>query len=192
MNIDDATVTLVRSWWIVALRGLAAIAAGVVTLAWPGMSLGVLFTIVGLYFFADGMLVLTMLFRGARDRRGWWPYLVEGMLSVCVGFLAFVHPAALKLALLALVAARLLLTGGVEIAAAISVRRAGDEPPWLLWLGGAASAALGIYLLARPHVALRLLVTAAALYAILFGATLAAAGLRLWRAGRRTRAGSLV
>jgi uncharacterized membrane protein HdeD (DUF308 family) len=187
MNVD-AAVTLVRSWWIVALRGLVAIVAGVATLRWPAMSMNTLFTILGLYLFTDGALVLAALLRGARHRRGWWPYLLEGTLSVAVGVVSFVHPAALKLALVALVAARSLLTGGVEIAAGLSVRRAGGDRPWLLWLGAAASIAFGLYLALRPAAAFRALVMMAALYAVVFGVTLVAAGLRLWRAGRRVHA----
>jgi uncharacterized membrane protein HdeD (DUF308 family) len=45
---------LARYWWLVALRGLAAPILGVLTLTWPGMSLGVLILVCGIYALADG------------------------------------------------------------------------------------------------------------------------------------------
>lgn len=191
-SLTAAAVTaLRRSWWILAFRGALGIVAGAILLGWPGVSFPVLFGILGAYLFADGMLVLTTMFRGARDQRGWWPYFVEGMLSICVGMLAYLHPAFMKIALLALIGARSVIAGGVEVAAGISLRRAGVHRPWTFWLAGLASLAFGVFLIVRPASAALLLVVMAGLYAIVFGGTLLATAFRLRRSLTRLRAGSL-
>jgi uncharacterized membrane protein HdeD (DUF308 family) len=48
--IDELT----RHWWVIAFRGLAAIAFGILAFVWPGMTLGVLVILYGAYALVDG------------------------------------------------------------------------------------------------------------------------------------------
>ena len=50
--------TLGRAWWLVLLRGLAAIAFGILALAWPGVTLVTLVLFWGAWALIDGVTAL--------------------------------------------------------------------------------------------------------------------------------------
>ena len=53
-----------RSWWLLLLRGIAAVAFGVLTFVWPQISLLTLILVYGIYALADGILALIAAIRG--------------------------------------------------------------------------------------------------------------------------------
>ena len=141
--------TLARNWWVVLLRGVAGIIFGLATFFAPEISLTVLVLVFGAYAFLDGVLALISAIRrrGATDH--WWLLVLEGVMGVAVGVLTFVWPDITALALLYLIAAWALVTGGLEIAAAIRLRKV-ITGEWLLVLSGIASVALGVMLIFFP------------------------------------------
>ena len=138
--------TLARNWWVVLLRGVAGIIFGLATFFAPEISLTALVLVFGAYAFLDGVLALISAIRrrGATDH--WWLLVLEGVMGVAVGVLTFVWPDITALALLYLIAAWALVTGGLEIAAAIRLRKV-ITGEWLLVLSGIASVALGVMLI---------------------------------------------
>ena len=73
---------LARNWWLFLLRGLAAITFGVLSLAWPGISLLTLVMFFGAYALVDGVFALAaaVVGRGNADFR-WWLVLVGLLVS---------------------------------------------------------------------------------------------------------------
>ena len=53
-------VILTRNWWALALRGLAGIIFGIITFAWPGISLAALVLLFGAYALTDGIFAIAM------------------------------------------------------------------------------------------------------------------------------------
>ncbi len=49
---------LAENWWLLLLRGLAAIAFGVIAFFWPGITLVALTYLFGLYAIVDGVLAI--------------------------------------------------------------------------------------------------------------------------------------
>ena len=179
-------IVLARSWQSLALRGLAAVLFGLLTLVWPDVTLLVLVTLFGAYALVDGVAALVAAFRGppeARAHRG--TLVLEGLLSVAAGIVAFVWPDITALALLYLIAAWAVVTGILEIVAAVALRRE-LENEWFLGLMGAASVLFGVLLFARPGAGALTVTWLIGAYAVAFGALLLALA---WRLRRETQPG---
>jgi uncharacterized membrane protein HdeD (DUF308 family) len=182
---DGAGELLKRGWWAIALRGVFAILLGLLILSRPGMALGMFILALGFYLFLDGMFTLVAAFQAARQERSWWPYLIEGLLSIAAGLLALIRPSSAVLFVVLLIAARSLIVGAVELGTGASVRRATGRSPWMLWLGGLASIAFALLLLARPSIGMFALVWTVGVYAIVFGILLEGEAFRFRESGHR-------
>jgi uncharacterized membrane protein HdeD (DUF308 family) len=139
-------------WRSVALRGMAAFAFGVLALLWPSLTLHALVLLFGAYALVDGVSSLADGVVGAGDaqaRRERWPLILQGLAGIAVGILTFLWPDITALALLYLIAAWALLIGGLEIAAAIRLRRVITDE-WLLGLSGVVSVAFAVLLVVTP------------------------------------------
>lgn len=159
-------------WRVIAVRGIAAIAFGLVTLVWPGLTVWALVLLFGVYAFVDGITALVAAFTNepaARSRRGWLA--VEGICGVVAGIVAFAWPSITALALLYLIAAWAIVTGVVEIGAAIEFRRV-IRDGWLLGLVGVASAVFGIVLMITPGAGALVITWLIGWYAVFFGVML--------------------
>lgn len=169
---------LARNWWALALRGLVAVLFGLAAFVWPGLTLAVLVALFGAYALVDGIFAIAAAVRTAgRDTR-WWVLLIEGLLGVAVGVLTFLWPGITALVLLGLIAAWAIVTGVLEIVAAIRLRRE-ITGEWLLALSGVASVLFGVILLARPDVGALAVSAIIGAYALFFGALLLALAFRL-------------
>jgi uncharacterized membrane protein HdeD (DUF308 family) len=189
MPVARAPSTAVhRAWLFVALRGALAVVVAAVVLTRPAMGRALLVGTIGAYLFIDGLLALGIALRAERGGTGRARYILEGVLSVTVGALAFARPSAVGNAVLILIAARSIIAGLVEIATGISLRHSGGgETHWPIGLAGLASLAFGAFLFARPASGRLVLVLVAGLYILLFGLSLIGAAFRLYRAYGRLR-----
>jgi uncharacterized membrane protein HdeD (DUF308 family) len=174
--------TLTRNWWVVLLRGLAGIAFGIITFVAPAISLAVLVLLWGAYAFADGVLALVSAIRRAGEHR-WWLLLIEGLIGIGAGVLTLIWPGITAIALLYLIAAWALVTGVLEIAAAIRLRKVLTNE-WLLALAGIASLAFGVVLVLFPRAGALAVVLWIGAYAFVFGVLLVALAFRLRSLGR--------
>jgi uncharacterized membrane protein HdeD (DUF308 family) len=141
--------TLARNWWALALRGLAAILFGILAFAWPGITLFVLILFFGAYMLVDGIFSIVAAVRAAGEEERWWLLLIQGILGVLAGLVAFFWPGLTALALLYFIAACAIGTGILEIVAAIRLRRE-IEGEWALGLSGALSVIFGVLLIVLP------------------------------------------
>lgn len=172
--------TLATRWWMLVVRGIAAILFGVLAIAWPGISVLALVLFWGAYAFADGLFGM-MLAAGAGAAGGRWGWLLfEGIVGIVAGVGAFVWPAMTAIALLTLIAVWAVFTGVAEIVAAVELRRV-IEGEWRLALSGVLSIAFGTCMLIFPRAGALAVVTIIAIYAIVFGCLLVALGMRLHR-----------
>jgi len=169
---------LAHGWWLFVVRGVCAVLLGIAALAVPGLTLIALVALFGAYAFADGVLASVAAARAASHDRPWWPLLVEGVVGIAIGVLTFFWPDLTAMTLLYLIAAWALVTGVLEIAAAVRLRReiAGE---WLLGVAGVLSVVFGLYVLANPLAGALAVVAIVGAFALIFGATLIWLGLRL-------------
>lgn len=166
------------SWWALVLRGLAAIAFGVLAFVWPQITLTALVFLWGAYALVDGAFAIAAGVKSHGENKRWWVLLLEGILGVAAGLVAFLVPGITALVLLILIAAWAMVTGAFEIAAAIQLRKY-IKGEWLLALAGVASVLFGLALLSNPAAGALALVWLIGAYSIVFGVLLIVLGVRL-------------
>ncbi len=169
---------LAQNWWALALRGVFAIIFGLLALFMPGITLGALILLFGIYALADGIFAIVAGIRAAASNERWLELIAEGIISILAGLVAFFVPLATALVFLYLIAAWAVVTGIMEIVAAIRLRRE-IQNEWLLMLEGVLSIALGVLLIAFPSSGIVALVWWIGIYAIIFGAAMIGLAFRL-------------
>lgn len=134
-QIRPALTALREGWWMLLVRGIAAVLFGLTALFWPGLTAYALLITFGAFALVDGVfsIVAGIRRKGSDDR--WWVWLVEGALSLAIGVMAFVWPIATALAFVIWIAAWAVVAGVLRIIAAIRLRHE-IEGEWALGLSG--------------------------------------------------------
>ena len=143
------TVELARWWWTFILRGVLAIAFGVLAFVAPVWGLAILVALFGVWALIDGA---ANVWTGIRTRgvdRNWWLEIVEGVVSILAGLIALVLPGFAAQILVILIGAWAIVTGVIQIWSAIRLRERIRGEFWL-GLAGAASILFGVILLIFP------------------------------------------
>jgi uncharacterized membrane protein HdeD (DUF308 family) len=141
---------LAQNWWLLLLRGIAAILFGILAFAWPGLTLLTLIFLWGAYTIVDGICALWATFTGGAGGMAprWWLAIV-GVAGIIAGLLAFAWPGVTAFVLLLFIASWAIVTGLMQIIGAIRLRKE-IEGEWLLVLSGALWVLFGLVLFAQP------------------------------------------
>jgi uncharacterized membrane protein HdeD (DUF308 family) len=170
--------SVTRNWWMAALRGALAVIFGVAAFVWPGITFEALVLLFGVYAFLDGVMVLSFGLMAAGDGQQWWPLVLGGILGIGLGVLTFARPGAMGEALVYVVGFWAIVTGLLEIVAAIRLRDL-ISGEWLMGLSGALSILFGVLVVAQPSSGALALVYLFGFYAILAGISQIGLGFRL-------------
>jgi uncharacterized membrane protein HdeD (DUF308 family) len=174
------------------LRGVLALILGAVAFLFPVSALFAFTLIFAAYAGADGILSTGAGIRNVRRKEErWWALVLRGIVGIAVLALFLLMPFATTvgyaLATLSVLSAWAILTGVLELVAAVRLREE-IEGEWLLGLSGALSVLLGfavaVVLYLEPVATLLSVAWIIAGYAVVAGVALIALGLRLrkWRA----------
>src|SRR3954463_14624989 len=148
-------------------RGVLAIVLGILSVAWPNITVGAFVVLFAIYAFVaafgDGARAF------ASDRAGpVFGWLLLALLSLAAGVVALVWPGATALVLTIWIAAWAFVTGIIEVAMTFGQgETAGERAMWAL--GGLVSIALGIVLSLRPDIGAVSLATVFGLFSIVYG-----------------------
>jgi uncharacterized membrane protein HdeD (DUF308 family) len=167
-----------RTWGSLLLRGILALAFGILTMARPGISVAALVLVFGAYALIDGIFSLSASIKVAELGGRWWPMLLVGLCGIAIGLITFFNPAATTIALIYYIAFWAIFTGVFEVAAAFRLRRV-VQGEWALGVAGLLSIAFGIMVLARPAAGLLGIIFLIGAYAMVFGVLLIALAFRL-------------
>jgi uncharacterized membrane protein HdeD (DUF308 family) len=168
---------LARNWWLLLLRGIAAIIFGVLAFAWPGVTLLTLILFYGAFALVDGVLAIIAAITGGAPGPRWWLVIV-GLLGIAAGLLTFLMPGLSALVLLFFIAGWAIATGVFQIIGAIQLRKEIDNE-WLLILGGIISVLFGIGVMLAPGAGALALIWVIGTYAVIIGVLLVALAFRL-------------
>lgn len=134
--------------------------------------------VIGAYALVDGVFGVINGISSYDERERWWVILLEGLAGIVVGIMTLVWPSITALTLLYLIAAWAVITGVMEIVAAIQLRRV-IEGEWMMVLSGIASIIFGIILFIFPGEGALGLTWLIGIYAIIFGVMLIVLAFRL-------------
>ena len=171
--------SLAENWWLLLLRGIAAIAFGVLAFFWPGLTLVALTLLWGAYALTDGVIAIWAAFNASGGDVGprWWLGL-SGVAGILAGVVTFYYTGTTTLVLLMFIAVWAIIIGVLQIWGAIVLRKVLQQE-WLLILNGVLSIVFGAILFAQPGAGALALVWMIAWYAIFFGCLYIALAFRL-------------
>jgi uncharacterized membrane protein HdeD (DUF308 family) len=170
-----------RNWWLFVLRGVAAIVFGIIAIVFPDITITALAIVFGIYAIVDAIASFASAI-GHRGADGWHraAHALEGVLALAAGIIALVLPDLTAFALVILIGAWAIMSGIVEIAAAVRLRRE-IENEWLLAISGLLSIVAGIIILVWPDAGALAISWLVGTYAIVFGIFFVWLGVKLRR-----------
>src|SRR3979411_158346 len=178
----SATATVVDTfrlnWWLLALRGLVAVLFGVLAFVWPGATLITLVWLFGAFALVNGLLSLMLAAKAPKGYPRIGSLILGGLLGILAGLLTFVMPGITALGLLILIALWAIVTGMMELVAAIRLRKI-IANEWLLVLTGLLSVAFGVLLILMPAAGALAWVWWMGLWALVFGILLMVLAFRM-------------
>ena len=166
---DTVASLAATHWWALALRGVLGIIVGLIALFFPGVTLAALVLLLAAYLLIDGVFTIAAGVQAARRHERSWPLLLEGVVDIAAGLIAFFWPAITLVALVYLIAFWAILTGILMIASAF---RPPNRNEWLLALAGVLSAIFGVLILIAPLAGAVALAWWFGAYALAFGIVL--------------------
>jgi uncharacterized membrane protein HdeD (DUF308 family) len=158
---------LAKNWWLLLLRGIAAIVFGVLAFAWPGLTLLTLILLYGAFALTDGVIAIIAAIKGGAPTARWW-LAIAGILGIAVGVFTFMLPGMTALILLFTMAGWAVAIGVLQIIGAIRLRKEIDNE-WLLILSGVLSVLFGLGVMLYPGAGALALVWVIGSYAIIAG-----------------------
>jgi len=173
-------ISFVDSWMPFAFRGFLALLFATIAFLWPSVTLAGLVLVFGAYALTDGVLAIAAAIR-LRGGSYTWALMVEGLAGVGTGLFAFLWTGATALFLVRVIALWAVLTGMLELALALRLRR---EMPGELMFGfaGTISVLVGILMFLWPEASAFVLVILLGCYALFFGVAMLAFALGMRRA----------
>ena len=171
--------TLVKNWWLIALRGLVALVLGIIMLAMPPVAAAAFLVVfIGAYALVDGIfaLVVGIINRPPHRDRGW--LVIEGLIGILAGIAILASPLLAGVFIMYFIAFWALFTGLMEIIFAIAQWKQIPDA-WLILLNGVFSLALGTLIMINVAAGAVLIVTIIAIYLVIFGVLLIAMGFSL-------------
>lgn len=81
-------------WWVLVLEGLLGIAAGLVALFMPGITVVFLVTLIALWSVVTGILEIVLAIRLRKELKNEWMLVLAGIFSIIFGIVLFAQPLA--------------------------------------------------------------------------------------------------
>jgi len=160
---------LTKFRWALGINGLFAVAAGVVILVWPGISLFALTILFGAWTAANGVVGLIASLSGSiREDRGWLAF--TSLLSLALGIAVLVWPSISALALLYVIGAYAVALGVFAVVGAFYLPLDGGDTA-LMIVSGLVSILFGVVIFAKPGDGALVTLALIAAFALITGIT---------------------
>lgn len=122
-----------ENWWAFLLRGIVAILFGIVLVVYPpALTAATLVIVLGAFAFVDGVFAIVGSVMNRKAYANWWIILLQGIIGVLFGVVAFFNPFGTALAILWVIAAWAIVIGILGIWAGITLRNEIQGEFWLI------------------------------------------------------------
>jgi len=175
-RIAAMSAILAQNWWAVAIRGVCCIIFGLVALFLPDATILTLVLFLSAYMVVDGIFGIVAGVRAASHHQRWGLLVLKGVLNIAVG-IAFIWPGLTALTFVLLFGAWAIVTGVLEIVAALRLHP--EYGRWWLILSGAASVIFGVLLVVVPLAGVIVVTWWIGAFALIFGIMLVVLAFRL-------------
>jgi uncharacterized membrane protein HdeD (DUF308 family) len=118
-----------RRWAPLVFEGIVSLVVGVITLWWPGISAFVLVMFIAAWSIVTGVAEIVAAIRLRKHIQGEWLLALSGILSLALGVLLFIAPAAGALVLTIWIGAYALVFGAVLIGLSFRLRSWASRQP---------------------------------------------------------------
>jgi uncharacterized membrane protein HdeD (DUF308 family) len=176
-RIAAMSAILAQNWWAIAIRGVCGIVFGLIALFLPGATILTLVLFFSAYMLVDGIFGVVAAVRAASHHQRWGLLVLEGVLNIAVGVIAFIWPGLTAVTFVLLIAAWAIVTGVLEIVAALRLHP--EYGRWWLILSGAASVIFGVLLVVAPLAGVIVVTWWIGAFALIFGIMLLVLAFRL-------------
>lgn len=140
---------LMKAWRLSALRGVIAVLFGILALSRPDLTLLTFTVLFAGFALVSGVVLVVGAFQERSTNDDWWISLMTGLVSLGAGVIAMVHPGLTTLVLVLMIGAYALISGVLDIAAAVRLRKV-VRHEWMLVLSGLVSLAFGVLVFLYP------------------------------------------
>ena len=176
-RIAAMSAILAQNWWAIAIRGVCGIVFGLIALFLPGATILTLVLFFSAYMLVDGIFGIVAAVRAASHHQRWGLLVIEGVLNIAVGVIAFIWPGLTAVTFVLLIAAWAIVTGVLEIVAAVRLHP--EYGRWWLILSGVASVIFGVLLVVAPLAGVIVVTWWIGAFALIFGIMLLVLAFRL-------------
>ena len=176
-RIAAMSAILAQNWWAIAIRGVCGIVFGLIALFLPGATILTLVLFFSAYMLVDGIFGIVAAVRAASNHQRWGLLVLEGVLNIAVGVIAFIWPGLTAVTFVLLIAAWAIVTGVLEIVAAVRLHP--EYGRWWLILSGVASVIFGVLLVVAPLAGVIVVTWWIGAFALIFGIMLLVLAFRL-------------
>ena len=156
---------------LLALRGVLALVFGVLAVVLPGLTVLALAFLFAVYVMVDGIGMVASGWSRRTGGRRQWVYVGAGVVGVVAGLLAALLPGLTVFALVMVTGGWAVVTGALEVLAAVRLRKQ-MTGEWALALVGVISVLAGVVIFARPGIGAVALATVVGVYALVVAVAL--------------------
>jgi len=139
-------------WWLVLLRGIAAVLLGILLFTNTAATLSVIIIFLGIYWVVDGISTLLASFIGREEHSNWGWGIFVGIISILAGLAVLSQPVLTAIFttsfIVSLVGIMIIISGVWSIVTGFRLRKTSGE--WVMIIGGVLGLILGLLLVMNP------------------------------------------
>ena len=163
---------LSKGWWLLFLRGLAALIFGVLAFSVPGMTIAFLIIYWAVYVLLDGVFSLAASFKGGTPAPRWW-MILSGLLSIVAGAFCIANPEIAATTFILLLGWMCIFKGAFELIGGLTAKSG-----WFV-IAGILSLLFGGWCLSDPITVATLIIKLVAAFALIAGSIFIILSLKL-------------